>query len=308
VVDKVVKDPNAAQSQATVDEGLKLIERGTTLVTDKYGDKIRELIRQVKSDLQKLGQDKYSQEMKEGLKDARMAISGSVVGTLGQLRHIAMPLFKEFVAELPIPPITETTESSTYTIDHMTLKGKELGVDDLSIYLKLSTKDLVELVVTIRNLNVTVSDIHFTYERTSMPKFSDQGICSADISIPKMKLRWLVREHTSEGKPPRFEFDKLETRFDTVNVQIEEAKHKLIDKIILTFMSNTIKTKAQASLEENLKKQANTISDKFDKAFIQQLSIPPPKSSQDSSTPKVQAHDISSMAREEKTAEVSPIH
>jgi hypothetical protein len=283
-MDHVVQNPTAAHSQETVDKGLKLIEQGKTIVTDKYGDKIRDVLREIKADVQALGQDRYAQEMKENLKDVRSAISGSVVGTLGQLRHIALPLFKEFVAELPLPPISETTDSSTYTIDHMTLKGKDLGLDDLSINLKLSTKDLVELVVTVKSLNLTISDIHFTYERTSLPKFSDQGICSADISIPRMRLRWHVTEHSAEGRPPRFEFDRVETNFDTVNIRIEEAKHKLLDKIILGFMSNTIKTRAQNSLEENLKKQANTISESFDKVFIQQLTIPPPKSSSDQSS------------------------
>jgi len=285
-MDTVVKNPNAAHSQQTVDEGLKLIEKGKTIVTEKYGDKIRDVLRQIKSELQQLGQDKYAREMKEGLKDVRSAISGSVIGTLGQLRHIALPLFKEFVAELPLPPITETTDSSTYTIDHMTLKGKELGVDDISLYLQLSTKDLVELIITVRSLNVTISDIHFTYERTSMPKFSDEGICSADISIPRLRLRWVVREHSAEGQPPKFEFDSVQTNFDTVNIRIEEAKHKLLDKLILGFMSTTIKTRAQASLEETLKKQANTLSESFDKVFIQQLTIPAPKDSSDHSSQK----------------------
>jgi hypothetical protein len=213
--------------------------------------------------------------MKQEMWDFREAFSGSVLQTIGQLRYIALPVFREFIAKVPLPKISWEDESSNYTIDNLTLKGKELGIEDISMYLKVSTTNLVELIVSVRDLHINLSNIHFNYERTAMPKFSDEGICSAEIKIPKLVLRWTVKEQ-GKGRPPKFQFERMSNHFDTVNVHIEQAKHKLIDQVVLTFMSGKIKARAEASLEETLKKQADLLSAKFDKFFIEQLVIPSP--------------------------------
>jgi len=281
--DRVVSNPSAAQSEAMADEGKSLIGRGLHIVRERYGEKLQCLAQQAKWTLQKLSDDKYAQEMRDNLYEVREAIAGSVVQTLSQLRHIAMPLFREFIAELPLPKISGSNESMNYTFDNMILKGKELGMDDLSLYMKVSTKDLVELIISVRNVTINLADIHFSYERTSMPKFADQGVCSADIHIPKFRLRWVVREQEGKNKPPKFELADCTSTFDTVNVHIEQAKHKFIDQMVLGFFAGSIKTRAKASLEESLKKQADILSTKFDKFFIEQLTIPHPKPSSSSS-------------------------
>jgi len=254
---------------------LSLIGRGVHIVRDRYGDSIQKLFKEAKGTLQELGDNKYSKEMKQEMWDFREAFSGSVLQTIGQLRYIALPVFREFIAKVPLPKISWADESSNYTIDNLTLRGKELGIEDISMYLKVSTTDLVELIVSVKDLNISLADIHFTYERTAMPKFSDEGICHAEIKIPKLVLRWTVKEQ-GKGRPPKFQFERMSTNFDTVNVHIDQAKHKFIDQVVLAFMSGKIKARAEASLEETLKKQADMLSAKFDKFFIEQLVIPSP--------------------------------
>jgi hypothetical protein len=273
--DRVVGNTASANSEVVVDQGMSLIGRGVHIVRDRYGEKIEKLFKEAKWILEKLGENKYAQEMKQDIWEFREAFSGSLLQVVGQMRYIALPVLREFIAQLPLPKISHSDETTNYTIDNMYLKGKELRIEDVSLYLKVSTTDLLELIVSVRDLKLSLSDIHFTYERTAIPKFSDQGICSADIRIPKMVLRWTVKEQ-DKGRPPRFQFEKMSTYFETVNINIEQAKHKLIDQVILTFMAGNIKASAQASLEESLKKQADLLSAKFDKFFIEQLVIPSP--------------------------------
>jgi hypothetical protein len=275
--DNIVSNPAMARDSSQVDKCVDLLDQGDSLIREKYYDDLRSLCYELKEVFACMAQDKFSLQMKGSMMEFREAISGSIVQTLGQLRHVAIPLFKSAVVELPIPRIEGTTDTSKYTLDHMVIKGKELGLEDVSLQLKVGLKDMFRLVLKVKNLQFSVSEINFTYERTSMPKWHDQGVCSATLYMPKFKLRWYVRE--DKGQAPHFEMDEIFCRIRRFDVSIEEANHKLLDKMIVGLFSGIARTRAENALNESLRKNGDQLTQKFNEFFIEKAVIPPPSSS-----------------------------
>jgi hypothetical protein len=275
--DNIVNNPSAARDASQVDKCVDLLDQGDSLVREKYYDDMRSLFYELRDVFTCMAQDKYSLQMKEGMMQFREAISGSIVQTLGQLRHVALPLFKSLVVELPVPRIEGSTDTSNYTLDHMVIKGQELGLEDMSLQLKVGLKDMFRLVLKVKNLRLAVSEIAFTFERTSMPKWSDQGVCSSTLHMPKFKLQWSVRE--DPGQTPHFELDEIHCRIRRFDLNIEEAKHKLLDKMIVGLFQGVARSKAENALNETLRKNGDLLTQKFNQFFIEKAVIPPPSSS-----------------------------
>jgi hypothetical protein len=289
-----------------------------------------ELLDKAKGFFTAMVHDKYADQiLHRDIPEFRQAISGSIVHSLGQLRYIAMPLLQGFAAEIPLPKIEGSTDSSHYTLDNIVLRGNQVSLDDMSLGLKVGLKDMFRMVLTVKNFKLSLSDFHFTYDKTSAPKWHDEGVVSAEVRMPRFKLAWAVKEervhttattapkstaealamtatgpaaaalavpvaepastpeptvtseHTSTPAP-RLELEQVVARIRRLDIKLAEARHKTLDRMVLGLFAGAIRSRAQAALDDTLRRHADSLTEKFN-FFFEKAVIPPPRSSSSSS-------------------------
>jgi hypothetical protein len=293
--DQLVETPELAKKEEITSQGIDLVGNCVNLVRNQFGDQIKSVITDAKDVLLKFGDDVWSKRMKESWQNIRHAVSGSLIQTLSQLRHLVLPLFQTIDTRLPLPSIHQTTETFNYSLDKIVLRSKHIQLDDVTLHITMGLKELLRLSIHVKNFGVTVDSMHFSYERTAPPKWCDQGICSADLKASDIFLEWAVLATGSQ--PPKFKLDRVVVDISKFDLDVKDAGHKFIDQMIIGLFSEDLCLNAQKAVEEALRHHASFLTKGFDDFFIDQMLYlsPPPFpttfSQEDSSSPKADSSE-----------------
>jgi regulator of replication initiation timing len=262
--DNVVNHPETARAEATTQDGKKLMDRSIA-IKNKYGKRFRELLDEIKLFAKSFQDDPYLNEYQRELKYMKRAFSGSFLDTMAQLRLLCLPLLQSMTAEIQMPRIEQRDPSGTWTVDSLVLRGREITLDDVNLSFKFGLKNLLKAVVEIKNIDVILRDVHFTYDRTSIPSFFDEGKFNCRIQTPKWKLKWIVREET--GRAPCFELAEVQGGIRKVAINITQANHKFLDNLLMPMMQGTLRRRAQNAVENAMRTQGELVTQKFNQFF-----------------------------------------
>jgi len=232
----------------------------------KYGELLHEINTELKDLLKRLQQDKYAQVLTAEMTELRDVFSDSIFETLAQVRHLALPVIKELLRELHLPKIENQTDTSHYIIDNMILQGKEINLDDVSVNIKFGLKDLMKLEFEIKNIQGKIQGVNFTYDNFGALKWHDEGTFNCFLSVPKWKLKWIVKE--SKNQPPQFFLGKIDGNINQFSLDIEQAKHKFVDQMIVAWFSGNIKKRTELEIEKAMREHAQIITEKFNQMFV----------------------------------------
>jgi len=147
----------------------------------------------------------------------------------------------------------------------MILQGKEINLDDISVNFKFGLNDLITLIFKIRNVSGSIRNINFEYKSSGMFSWEDQGVISCDINSPYSKIKWIVRE--TPNQPLRFELASTHAEISKFKINIEQAKHKILDKMATSMFSGAIRRRVQTEAENSLEKQGNQITNRVNEQF-----------------------------------------
>jgi len=262
--DNVVNSPEAAKSEQTTQEGKKLIDRSIA-IKNKYGKRFTAVLEEMKAFVKSFQDDPHLSEYQKDFKIMKHAFGGSFLDTMSQLRLLCLPLLKSMTAEIPMPRIEQRDNSGTWAVDDLVLRGREISLDDITLSFKFGLKNLLKAVVEIKNIDAVFRDVSFTYDRVSIPAFSDEGKLNCRVTAPHWKIKWIVREES--GRPPRFELAEVQGGIRKFAINITQANHKFLDSLLMPMMQGTMRRRAQNTVEGALRSQGETLTEKFNQFF-----------------------------------------
>jgi hypothetical protein len=264
--DNIIQHPEQV-NENTSQEGHRLLDQSIRILKGKYDDDLDAVFNEWSAVLETIQNDELNKRLATQMKSLRGACSGSPLQTLTQVRHLVGPLLKGFLQDLPLPDVVGNTDSSKFSFTQMQLSGKELNLDDCVLKLKIGMKDSLKMKLWMKNINIQIDNVHFEYHRTSIPSFSDEGVCSVRLQGPKWYIKFVVKE--TKDDIPQFQVDDVSCKFKTF-VHIEEARHPMLDNIVLALFSGNIRQRVENTVKEKLHQQGSILANKFNAFFSEE--------------------------------------
>jgi hypothetical protein len=171
--DSIVENPDSAENESTVTEGDRIVEQGLRIY-DRHSSEISSLSEEFRLALRSLQNDKYLIMYKENIADVGRSMKGSYLNSIIQLRTLLAPMIGHALTEAKLPRIESRDTSSAWSLDNISIHGKKSYLDDITMDIRIGLKDIIQVVVTIADIDITLKDVDFTYDRTAVPAFSDR--------------------------------------------------------------------------------------------------------------------------------------
>lgn len=267
--DKLMDHPESIDEKEVIDNCKDLLNRGKNdLINEEQKKEMRKIFEELKEVLNSLQNNKYSNSFKKGFQEVQKAFSGSILQALSQTRLLAIPILKGLLTEIPLPRIVGRNSDTSYTLDNLYVRGREITLDDVNFKFKFGIKEVMQLVITIRNIEAVIRSGHFTYFSVGIfNDYEDEGTFTCNLSSKKWKVKWIIQQ--DKNKPPMLRLADVDGGIDKLNIEIEEAKHKIIDRVALALFSGDIKRRTSDSAENALRNYAQLITQKFNEFFLQ---------------------------------------
>jgi flagellar motor component MotA len=187
--------------------------------------------------------------------------------SLPALRNVLVPTLTSSINKIPIPPIRSENEKYLFEATNVNFAATDL----LPETLKIKFNNLVrfdfsgvgmdrldsELIVSLKDFHSHLEDIHFHYERKTMPTITDHGVVDVDVTGTSVKIRWRIEY--AEGRL-QFLLESVRCQMTDLNINVKEANHSFLDKFVLRYFNTTIKNRMVHSMEETLREKLQKIS------------------------------------------------
>jgi len=267
--DKLMDHPESVDEKEVIDTCKDLLDRGKNdLINEEQKKEMRKIFEEFKEILNSLQNNKYSKSFKEGFQEVQKAFSGSILQALSQTRILAVPILKGLLNEIPLPRIVGRNSDTSYTIDNLYLRGREITLDDINFKFKFGIKEVMQLVIKIRNIEAVIRSAHFTYFSIGIfNDYEDEGTFTCNLGAKKWKLKWIIQQ--DKNRPPMLRLADVDGGVDKLDIEIEEAKHKIIDRVALALFSGDLKRRTSDAAENSLRNYAQLITQKFNEFFLQ---------------------------------------
>lgn len=187
--------------------------------------------------------------------------------SLPALRNVLVPTLTSSINKIPIPPIRNETDKYLFEATNVNFAATDLLPETLVIKLNnlvrfdfsgvgMDRLDSV-LIVSLKDFHSHLEDINFHYERKTMPTITDSGIVDIDVTGTSVKLRWRIEY--SEGRL-QFLLEDVRCRMADLNINVKQANHSFLDKMVLKYFNTTIKNRMVHSMEDTLRQKLQKIS------------------------------------------------
>jgi len=187
--------------------------------------------------------------------------------SLPALRNILVPTLTSSINKIPIPPIKSETDKYLFEATNVNFAATDLLPETLKIKLNnlvrfdfsgvgMDRLDSV-LIVSLKDFHSHLEDINFHYERKTMPTITDSGVVDIDVTGTSVKLRWRIEY--SEGRL-QFLLDDVRCRMTDLNINVKQANHSFLDRVVLKYFNTTIKNRMIHSMEDTLRQKLQKIS------------------------------------------------
>jgi len=272
LVDEIAENTAVVDDKAKQDKMQDLINRATEqieklrnnenfLMAKEESKKIANAIRNepatqtLLSDLKTLFHDVTS--------DEGHAIDPDV---LKSLRGMIVPLLVEHLNNIPLPSVSGRASflgKYSYTIDNMKISLPELvpeaihlrfeyELDANPIHLEAENQHTY-LYIQAENIQVHLHDAHFAYERTTIPKMSDNGIADIDTTGHGLKVWMKLEIKTNKDKGQYIDVLKSDVNIDKFTIKFHDSKHDKLYEVLTHVFQKKIKNAVLETLQEKLK-------------------------------------------------------
>jgi hypothetical protein len=252
----IVNNPTKYQDFSKVKDVFSdIYDRGTSIVQDKYGQQFYELTSQLRDAFQDFSNQRLTSNVRQGIEIASQIITSSPIHALVQLRQLATPYLKNFTRQIKLPSIEGKDGDTNYKVENIIFQVDESKLEDILLQFTVGLKDKIIVELKLSDLDLTFKDVQFHYENKYI---KDEGIMDVHVKFPSWFLRWGLGDGDS-----LFGNSTVEVQLDTLDISIQQANHKLVDKVALTLFSTWVKEKVRLAIETSLKEPANTLAQQF---------------------------------------------
>eukprot|EP01111_Echinosteliopsis_oligospora_P004314 TRINITY_DN168_c0_g1_i1.p1 TRINITY_DN168_c0_g1~~TRINITY_DN168_c0_g1_i1.p1 ORF type:complete len:711 (+),score=225.11 TRINITY_DN168_c0_g1_i1:214-2346(+) len=277
----------ADEMQTLMDE----VAENPSLIDDKSKQrKIDELTSRAQEELEKMKNNKHLMAAKEESRKVASAIKNEpatqtlltdmktlfndVISDEGHaldpevlksLRGMIVPLLVEHLNNIPLPTITGHASflgKYSYTIDNMKISLPELVPEGIHLRfeyemdanpLNLETANQkTYLYIQANHIQVHVHDAHFAYERTTVPRMSDNGIADVDTTGAGMKVWMKVEIKTDKDKGQYIDVLKSDVQVEKFSIKFHDSKHDKLYEALTHVFQKKIKNGVLETIQEKL--------------------------------------------------------
>src|SRR6266403_641348 len=177
------------------------------------------------------------------------------------------------VGHVPIPRIEYTAESLDLVVENLTLQGRNLFPNIVSIevhnFMKFSPYNAIddlshhEFTLTLGQIQADMRDVSFYFrKKTGIPKLADRGVADVllggqglTVRVPLSILRTLTASQATvhlvsadKDKSSVFKVKSVRVKVDSLKFSIRDSKHDLLYKTLRLLASNLIKKQIQKAV------------------------------------------------------------
>lgn len=264
---QVLLEPGYVIEPACNSRARELRDNGRVFYDDKYKGHFDNLFSSVSSWFRAMGDDplnkRFGEDWKRLTKDLLFDSEGSLTfkkDLWNDIRRVILPELVDKVGYVPIPRIEYTDDSLDLVVENLTLSGRNLFPNIVSIeahnFVKFSPYNSIKdenrhrFTLTFGQIQADMRDVMFYFKKKSgIPKLSDSGI--ADVVLGGNGLT-ATATLVSAGKDHSsvFKVDDVKVKVDTLKFNIRDSKHDLLYKTLHPLATRLIKKQIQKAIAD----------------------------------------------------------
>jgi len=267
---KVLLQPGYVLEPQCDTEGRGVRENGRKFYDDKYKDHFDYLFRTIGDWFMQMGEDplnkRFGEDWARLTKDILFDIEGSLKfksHLWDDIRKVILPTVISQVGYIPIPRIEYTDDALDLVIENITLSGKNLLPNVITMsarnYFKFSPYRVIddhaehEVELTFSQIQADIRDVAFYFrKKTGLPKLKDSGL--ADFTLGgegvtvDIKLASSTKDHTSV-----FKVKSVNAKVASLKFSIRDSKHDLLYKTLKPLATGLVKKQIRKAIEDSVR-------------------------------------------------------
>jgi hypothetical protein len=268
---KVLLEPGYVLEDGCNREADRLRESGREFFEGKYKGHIDNLFDSVGTWFKAMGEDpinkRFGEDWARLMKDLLFDSEGSLAfksGLWGDIRKVILPEIVDKVGYIPIPRIEYSDESLDLVVENLTLSGRNLFPNIMSIeahnFFKFSPYDAIKDVshhtftFTLDQMQADMRDVAFFYrKKTGIPKMTDSGIADVIVGGNGLHATIVLTSANRKDKSSVFSVREVHVKVESLKFSIRDSKHDFLYKTLRPLASALIKRQLQKVIADVLR-------------------------------------------------------
>ena len=179
------------------------------------------------------------------------------------VRKVILPTVISEVGYIPIPRIEYTDDALDLVIENLTLSGKNLLPNVITMtaknYFKFSPYSVIndqaehEVELCFSQIQADLRDVAFYYrKKTGLPKLKDSGL--ADFVLGGEGVNVMVKLMSSSKDPTSvFKVKSVNAKVASLKFSIRDSKHDFLYKTLKPLVTGLVKRQIQKAIEDSVR-------------------------------------------------------
>ncbi|KAH9958918.1 hypothetical protein BC827DRAFT_1135468 [Russula dissimulans] len=263
----VLLEPGYVLEPRCNSEGLQVRESGRRFYTGRYKSHFDRLFDSIGTWFGAMGEDPLNRRFGDDWARLTRDLLFDGEGSLKfkpdlwmDIRKVILPSIVDRVGHVPIPRIEYTDESLDLVVENLTLQGRNLFPNIVSIevhnFMKFSPYNTIndishyEFTLTFEHIQADMRDVAFYFRKKSgIPKLTDSGL--ADVLLGGHGLTATVHlVSAGKDKSSVFKVKSVRVKVDSLKFSIRDSKHDILYKTLRPLATALVKKQIQKAVTD----------------------------------------------------------
>jgi len=264
-----LRDPNFVKETDYIQHGSMLIDRGRTLLLERYSDHTQRIADEASAFNEALQNDaltaQWAADFQSLVRDLFLDENGQPTVKFELIKDFAkiLKLAGEKIKYLPLPKIENSDEEYDYVFDNIVLYlaeavPKHLRMNFMAdISLNRDEKDVLQntAYIEIAQINADARNIAFYYKKKKgLINMMDVGL--VDFSIPRhgltIKLKILLNPPTESNPDIEIKVLEANTDIDELKFRLHDSKHDVLYSVLTPLVEKRVKNQVAKMISEKM--------------------------------------------------------
>ncbi|KAI0275464.1 hypothetical protein BC834DRAFT_840264 [Gloeopeniophorella convolvens] len=264
---KVLLEPGYVLEPQCNSEGRQIRDSGRRFYDEKYRAHFDRLFDSVGTWFRAMGDDplnkRFGDDWARLTRDLLFDSEGSLKfkpDLWMDIRKVILPSIVDMVGYIPIPRIEYTDDSLDLVVENLTLQGRNLFPNIVSIeahnFMKFSPYNTIsdvshhEFTLTFGQIQADMRDVAFYFrKKTGIPKMTDSGL--ADVLLGGQGVTATVHLVSADkDKSSVFKVKNVNVKVDSLKFSIRDSKHDILYKTVRPLATGLIKKQIQKAVAD----------------------------------------------------------
>jgi hypothetical protein len=265
-VRKVLLDAGFVIEPDCNNQGHALRDSGRKFYDEKYKSHFDNLFSTVGDWFKAMGEDplnkRFGEDWARLTRDLLFDSEGSLkfkTALWGDIRKVILPTLIDKVGYIPIPRIEYTDDSLDLVVENLTLSGRNLFPNIISLeahnFIKFSPYNAItdeqhhEFTLTFAQMQADMRDVAFYFRKKTGIKLTDSGL--ADVVLGGGGLAATVHlVSAGKDKSSVFKVKHVNVKVDSLKFSIRDSKHDFLYKTLKPLATGLVKRQIQKAIAD----------------------------------------------------------